>query len=174
MAKGKGSSWERDIAKMLTKWVTGAEKPYVFWRSPGSGAMATISEENKEISGDIYTLRPEGAFFTDTFSVECKTGYPLSSFHKCLKGTKTDEIRDFWEQSCRDAKNASKIPMLIYKKKNYNALVGIPVSCPLSEKLNKLPSISVNFDAKYDLPSVILVDMKEFFEIITPDDVRSL
>ena len=115
--KGKGSLWERDIAKTLTKWLTGKEKPYVWWRMPGSGAIATISEENKELSGDIMPLRPEGAFLTDKFSIEAKTGYPSSSFHKHLKGVKNDEIRLFWEQCCGDANRASKLPMLIYKKK---------------------------------------------------------
>ena len=169
--KGKGSAWERDISKTLTKWLTGTEKPYVFWRAPSSGAMATISEENKEISGDIIALRPEGAFLTDKFSIECKVGYPTSNFHKHLKGVKNDEIRSFWSQCCGDADRADKLPMLIYKKKQYNALIGVSV---INDKLKEIPSIIMTWGEYDDLPICHFFDLEEFLNTITPDDVREL
>jgi hypothetical protein len=169
---GKGSNWERDIAKFLTKWASGKEKPYVFWRAPGSGSMATLSEENKEISGDIVALRIEGAFLTDKYSIEAKNGYPNANFHKHLKSNKNDEIKSFWEQCCRDAFNANKRPLLILRKKGYNAIVGI--SCnEIINKIKDLNSISMAFENEY-LPSVCFFDMKSFFDRITPDDIRKL
>ena len=169
--KGKGSLWERDVAKTLTKWLTGSEKPYVWWRAPGSGAIATISEENKELSGDIITLRPEGAFLTDKFSIECKVGYPNSNFHKHLKGVKNDEIRLFWEQACGDADRAGKLPMLIYKKKQYNALIGVTV---LNDALLEIPSITMSWGEQYDLPNCHFFDMEEFLNIVSPEDIKNL
>jgi hypothetical protein len=169
--KGKGSLWERDVAKTLTKWLTGTEKPYVWWRAPGSGAIATISEENKELSGDIIALRPEGAFLTDKFSIECKVGYPNSSFHKHLKGVKNDEIRLFWEQACNDADRADKLPMLIYKKKQYNALIGVP---RITQKLLEIPSIKMSWGDYNDLPECHFFDMEEFLNTITPEDIKDL
>jgi hypothetical protein len=177
MSKGKGSAWERDVAKLLTTWLTGKPKPYVWWRMPSSGAMATISEENKELSGDIMAMRPEGAFLTDKYSIECKVGYPSSSFHKHLKGLKNDEIRDFWKQACRDADIADKKPLLIYKKKNYNALVGIEIF-DYEDQLFNLPSICMRFTAEQaqdtTLPDVAFYDMEEFFKAVSPDDVRKI
>lgn len=176
MAKGhgKGSSWERDIAKRLTKWLTGKEKPYVWWRMPGSGAIATISEENKELSGDIMALRPEGAFLTDKYSIEAKNGYPSSSFHKHLKGVKNDEIRLFWEQCLGDANRANKLPMLIYKKKHYNALIGISeLKGVLKQKLECLPSITMTWVSE-DIPTCYFFDMEIFLNTITPEDIKSL
>lgn len=168
--KGKGSMWERDVSKALTKWLTGKEKPYVWWRSPSSGAMATISEENKEISGDIIALRPEGAFLTDKFSIECKVGYPQSNFHKHLKKIKNDEIREFWTQAVNDAAKGDKLPMLIYKKKQYNALIGVSV---INTKLDVLPSITMNF-VQADLPTVHFYDMEDFLAVMSPEDIKNL
>ena len=31
---GKGGDFEREIAKTLTVWLTGKEKPYMYWRMP--------------------------------------------------------------------------------------------------------------------------------------------
>lgn len=169
--KGKGSTWERDVAKLMTKWLTGTEKPYVWWRMPGSGAIATISEENKELSGDIMCLRPEGAFLTDKFSIECKTGYPTSSFHKHLKGVKNDEVKAFWIQSCGDADRASKLPMLIYKKKQYNALIGVTV---LNDKLRELQSITLTWGEDVDLPTCHFFDLEEFLATVSPEDIKTL
>ena len=53
--KAKGSAFEREVCKMLNVWLTGKEKPYVFWRSPSSGALATIHIENKDMSCLLYT-----------------------------------------------------------------------------------------------------------------------
>lgn len=169
--KGKGSTWERDVAKTLTKWLTGSEKPYVWWRMPGSGAIATISEDNKELSGDIMTLRPEGAFLTDKYSIECKIGYPTSSFHKHLKKTKNDEVCDFWTQCVNDANRANKLPMLIYKKKQYNSLIGISI---VNEKLLEIPSLTMAWGNYNDLPICHFFDMYEFFNTMTPEDLRTL
>lgn len=169
--KGKGSAWERDVAKTLTKWLTGSEKPYVWWRAPSSGAMATISEENKEISGDIIALRPEGAFLTDKFSIEAKVGYPTSNFHKHLKKVKNDEIKGFWVQACNDADRAGKLPMLIYKKKQFNALIGVSV---INDKLKEIPSLVMTWGEYNDLPVCHFFDMEEFLNTITPEDMKNL
>jgi hypothetical protein len=53
---GKGGDFEREISKAFTKWLTGVEKPYKFWRMPGSGGLATIHEENTNLSGDIRSV----------------------------------------------------------------------------------------------------------------------
>lgn len=172
---GKGSSWEREIAKILTKWLTGNEKPYVWWRMPGSGSIATLSEENKELSGDIMPLRPEGIFLTDKYSIEAKHGYPNSNFHKHLKGVKNDEIRLFWEQCVNDAVRADKRPMLIYKKKQYNSLIGISeLNGQLKQKLENLPSLTMTWGNHNDLPICHFFDMKEFLNTVTPEDIKSI
>src|SRR5574343_1296923 len=104
--KAKGSGFERDIAKFLTEWLTGQSKEYYFWRSPASGGITTILEENGTIAGDIIALKPEATKLTNEYSIECKTGYPQSSFHKCMKVEKDDEITLCWKQACEAARKS--------------------------------------------------------------------
>lgn len=52
----KGGSFEREISKYLTKWLTGTEKPYKYWRQDASGGLATIHAENVHLTGDIKPL----------------------------------------------------------------------------------------------------------------------
>lgn len=165
--KQKGSGFERDIAKFLTEWVSGQRKEYYFWRSPGSGGVATVIGENGAIAGDIIALKPEGAVLTKKFSIECKVGYPQSSFHAFMnKRKKDDEITGFWVQCVNSAKSGNKIPMLIYKKKGFNTLVGVPFSWL------KLRHIKMNFDN--GLPECYLYDMEEFFKTFKPCDIKTI
>lgn len=177
--KAKGSGFERDICKFLTKWLTGEEKPYIWWRMPASGGLATISEQNKELSGDICSMRPEGAFLTDRFSIECKIGYPKSSFHKHLKSLKNDEIEGFWQQAVNDASLSGKRPLLIYKKTGDPVLIGLEMSvllqelAPICEQIVDLKAIMLKY-YNDDLPTIVLYNMIDFFECITPDIIKEM
>lgn len=168
-SKAKGSSYEREISKFFTEWLTGQSKEYFYWRSPSSGAVSTITQGNGEISGDIIALKPEGTILTGKWSIEAKTGYPSSSLHKFLKGVKNDEIEEFWKQCVGDASRSSKSPMLIYKKKGLNALVGIPYPNDFQELTGHLKSITLNYAGK--LPTLQFFDMKEFFNAVKPENI---
>lgn len=168
-SKAKGSGFEREISKFFTEWLTGQSKEYYFWRSPSSGAVSTITQGNGEISGDIIAIKPEGTTLTGKWSVEIKTGYPNSNFHKNLKGVKNDEIFGFWQQSVGDASRSNKQPMLIYKKKGMNTLVGIPVPNDFNDLTGHLHSVSLSFGGK--LPEVRFFDMKEFFVAVKPENI---
>ena len=171
--KGKGSSWERDIARFLTKWMSGQDKELYCWRSPGSGSVATINLGNKAISGDLIPLKNESTKFFDIFSVECKNGYPGADPFKCIMKTKGDDIKDFWTQANRDAAKAEKLPMLIFKKKGVrgNPFVGVteeaiikyfPKGKTLSYLVFKFSDIA--------LPRLYMLDLNDFFSTISYED----
>ncbi|MFW6129963.1 MAG: putative PDDEXK endonuclease [Atribacterota bacterium] len=166
MSSKKGSKWERDVAKFLTKWLTGVEKPYCFWRSPGSGSVSTIIKENEHISGDIISLKPEAKFFTDVFSIELKTGYPDTSFFHYFS-CKNFQIENFWSQCVKDAGN--KNPLLVYKKDRNTPIVGITKIVANKLKLNKLKHITVKFDK---LPDLVLLSFYDFFNKVKPEDIK--
>jgi hypothetical protein len=138
--------------------------------------MATISELNKEISGDIIAIRPEGAFFTDRFSVELKTGYPKASFHQHLKDNKNFDIEKFWLQCVEAATKAEKKPMLIYRKLGFPIIVGI--NCNTRFQLKEVVKVdlpkSVHLLFESETPSIAFYDMKSFFELTTPDIIRQI
>jgi len=170
----KGPDFEREIAKYLTKWVSGKTKPYLYWRLLGSGSVATLSEENKELSGDVHALRPEACFLTDRFSIECKTGYPSTRFHQHFKGIKTFKIEEFWEQTVRDANRATKYPMMIFRRKGMKPIVGIDLVV-YNQFGFMLQGIGFMMLGNFkDLPPVYFYDMNKFFDRITPDDIKNM
>lgn len=174
---GKGPDFERVVAKYLTKWASGKEKPYWYWRLLGSGSVATVSEENKELSGDLHALKPEACFLTDRFSIECKTGYPKTKFHQHFKGIKTFKIEEFWEQTVRDANRSMKFPLMIFRRKGMKPIVGIDLVMfyRVGESLLKgVPYIMLGNFKNKDLSPLYFYDMNIFFERITPDDIKKI
>lgn len=108
-SKKKGNKWERVVAKWLTTW-TG----YKFERNrAGSGAWWS----NKDSVSDI-TCTDEKHAHRCKISVECKS-YKDIRFEHVLLGNKNCDIIEFWEQASRDAKRASKVPMLCMR---YNSM----------------------------------------------------
>lgn len=171
----KGGENERNVSKFLTKWLTGRTKPYMFWRNDASGGLATMHIENVHMTGDIKHLHPESEFFTDVFSIECKTGYPSTSFWQHFTTAKFG-IQEFWVQACEDATKAFKYPMLIYRKKGRKQIVGIDhnVHEKLNDKIIGLNHIKISWGEKFPLRSCFLYDMIDFFDRVKPDDIRGL
>ena len=177
MANGKGSAWERDISRFISKWMSGQDKELYCWRSPGSGAVATINLGNKAISGDLIPLKPEASKFFDIFSIECKNGYPGADPFKCITSSKGDDLRDFWIQACRDADKAEKLPMLIFKKKGVrgNPFVGVTFNgaCRFMNMKQgmSLPNIALRFND--ELPILYMFDLQSFFGLIDYKDFNN-
>ena len=116
--KNKGSSFERDICRKLTKFVTGSEKPEIFWRSASSGAKATQDAKSGvkgHMGGDIVSVQDsQGMWLTEKFSIECKSYADFFFDHLFTPGK--GQIWKWWDQCRRDADDANKRPMLIFKK----------------------------------------------------------
>lgn len=183
---GKGGENERDVSKFLTKWLTGKKKPYMFWRQDASGGLATVHRENVHLTGDITHLHDDAKFFTDVFSIECKTGYKTTSFWQHFNKTNF-AIEDFWLQTLEDASKAKKHPMLIFRKKNRNRIIGINrfIQDKLHYRLVGLNHIVVcwyqkkipEYDPKFrqnPVQDCVLYDMEAFFKRVKPDDIRKI
>lgn len=172
-SKRRGSSFEREVAKFFTKWLTGKEKPYAFWRSPSSGGLATISNST-EVCGDIIAIRPEGEVLTRTWSIEIKTGYLGADPLKHLKKTKNETIKSFWEQCIRDSRTANKSGMLIFRKKGSKPVVGIEgdIFEKLKTKLSGINQLILCYSN--DLPDLVLMDMEDFFNIVDSKVIVSM
>jgi len=175
----KGGPFERYVSKFLTKWLTGKEKPFCFWRMPGSGSLSTIHEECMDLSGDIRAITKEATVFTDVFSVECKIGYPKTSFWQHFTNVKNFNIKDFWSQCCNDALKSNKFPMLIYRKKNKTEIVGINEKCysyikKISPEISDIPTMFIKFDKQDNLDTIVFFNMKKFFEVININTIKKL
>ena len=178
----KGGEFEREISKFLTKWLTGKEKPYKYWRQDASGGLATVHEENTHMSGDIKPLAKDAEFLTDFFSIECKTGYPKTSFWQHITPTKF-ALEEFWSQAIEDA--TDKHPMLIYRKLRRKPVIGInsitrDLLTPLIDSLNyinvtwKQPIKCIRCNKVHDIEAVFLYDFNGFFDIVKPEHIREM
>lgn len=113
----KGGEYERVICRKLTEWITGKEKPEIFWRSASSGAKATQDYKRghkSKMGGDIVAIDERGQWFTDEFSIECKDRGDYGNLDLLLWG-KGDFLK-WWTQCVDDAKKSKKQPLMIFKR----------------------------------------------------------
>lgn len=75
----KGSSFERSFSKELSKWISEDLEDDVFWRTAGSGAMATNRFKKRKTAtnneGDLRCDNPKYSWFLDKLYLELKRGY---------------------------------------------------------------------------------------------------
>lgn len=109
-SKTKGSSFEREICKLLSEHF---KLPFV--RNPnsfGSGAWSSSHKTEgldlENISGDIIT--PKGF----KFNLECKKGYGNLNITSLMEGLK-EPIKSFVFQCNKDCLRTDKLPLVIWK-----------------------------------------------------------
>jgi len=112
----KGHEFERVVARILTKWITGNTHPEIFWRSASSGAKSTQDAKRgreTDMHCDLVSVKPEGEWLTKTFLIECKS-YKVLGWQGLWSGT--GGIAEWWEKVESQAASVQKFPMLIMKQ----------------------------------------------------------
>lgn len=132
-AKGKGSSYEREICRLLSLWWTEGVSDDYFWRTAGSGAMAkTRSKVGKKTHGhygDIQAVHPDGEPLIRVCLFELKRGYknwsPLDVIDKG-KRSATQTLEKFFAQMDEDKANGD-IPYsaLVFRRDKRQSCIGI-------------------------------------------------
>lgn len=117
-SKAKGSSFERQVCKDLSRWLSRGMREDLFWRSAMSGGRATVRMKRggKAASqlGDITAIDTQGQRLTDRFVIECKS-YKDLQWPQAMMG-KTSRVIEFWERLVKDAAAANRLPMLIARQ----------------------------------------------------------
>lgn len=125
--KAKGSSFEREICKLLSLWITRNARDDVLWRSAMSGGRATVhakrGKQMAHVAGDICSVHPAGVPFVDKFYVELKTYRDLKIPQLLFAGGGT--LAEFWDETVTLAAANRKLPMLIFKQNQYAPMVGL-------------------------------------------------
>lgn len=112
--RNKGLSYEIEIAKKLSKWITGKENKKVLWRSMSSGSLSTRNVVN--IDGDITSIDSEGEEFCSLFVLECKRRNKTDICNVVLNKKSRCSFLEFWSQVYIVSKKSNKIPLLIVKE----------------------------------------------------------
>jgi len=130
---GKGSSFERDIARAFSLWWTNGEHDDVFWRVLGSGGRATRkSRTGKNVAhasfGDLEATDPSAFPFTSLVVVEIKRGYGRWAFEDVLDNpvSKTQPWAKFHEQVSESQQDGGR-PwwMVVYKRDKRKIMVAL-------------------------------------------------
>lgn len=132
--KQKGASFERDVCRKLSLWVTYSKQEDVFWRSAMSGGRSTVAHaKGKRMAaqaGDISCIHPAGQIFADVFLIECKH-YADLNYTGLLTGT--GNLLAFWEELDKQCLRYEKLPFLIAKQNRLPTMV-----CTTRQGLSRL------------------------------------
>lgn len=174
--KAKGASFERQICKDLSLWISRGEHPDVFWRSAMSGGRARVlMKEGLKASsqtGDLSSIKSMGEALTNAFIIECK-------FHRDLHlsnliTSKQEGLPKFWRQLCADCKTyGKKWPMLIAKQNRKPTLIclnpdGAALFFDLSHRLDRL-KIKATI---YNIASPMNIFFYRDFLKVNPDVIK--
>ena len=122
--KAKGASFERDVCKKLSLWVSDGKREDLYWRSAMSGGRATLGHrKGKDLrhqAGDICAVHPEGHKLTERFYIECKHYRDLDLGGLLFKKGK---LFNFWVATEAEATKHERLPLLIAKQNNFKTLV---------------------------------------------------
>lgn len=122
--KAKGSSFERQICKELSLWISGGEFADIFWRSAMSGGRSTVAmKKGTKLSaqaGDVSSIHSLGNEFIDRFMIEAKF-YKTLNYESLIKGK--GNLLAFWQRATHDAKLHGKKPLLIAKQNHFPIVV---------------------------------------------------
>lgn len=112
----KGSSFEREIAKKLSLWITGGKQGDCLWRTPSSGGRATVAyRKGEEVrqAGDLCAMTPEAYQFCADLFLELKH-LKKCSLTQSLSG-KGDLVR-IWVKLVKQSKDHLRFPVLILRQ----------------------------------------------------------
>lgn len=119
----KGSSFERKISRELSLWLSGGKHDDLLWRTATSGGTATSSKNRlrPNQAGDIGTVSSGGAWFIDSFYIECKH-YKDLNIRSLLTLAMSDTLYGFWLDTYEKAESYGKVPVLIAKQNHVPTL----------------------------------------------------
>lgn len=149
-SKGKGSSYERHVCKLLSLWITHGKLDDCLWRSSLSGGRATVAHRKDKVvrqAGDICAVSPEGHALDSIVFIECKHVKSLALEGFFISGKNT--LANFWRVAVQQAKRHNKTPLLIARQ---NRLPDLILQPPGGLKqltgTNRIPGMVIRVDHK--------------------------
>lgn len=184
MAK-KGSSFEREICKRLSRWWTYDSRDDVFWRSSMSGGRATMRYRRglrtAGADGDICALDPIGSPLLSLFTIELKRGRSHGDPGDLLDCSGSLDCHPFLatlDQAREAAEQAGNTWLLICRRDRRKATAFFPARCLLSDaclhgfqaELIKPPVFRYRFGA-YDF---VGMELEKFLTTVDPATLATL
>lgn len=180
MAKGKGSSFERQTAKKLSLWWSKGERDDIFWRSQSSGARATQrKKQGKETAnqdGDLTATDVDGFPLIDLLSIELKRGYPDFTIEGLINkpNMKKSVFEKFVHQCQQEIANSDRMWWLVVKQDRREEILIFPRSFYefLRSKREMSWKVSDFLELNYKNEKYVVIRFNEFLSNIEPDIFR--
>ena len=135
--KIKGSAFEREVCRDLSRFVDPKSSDTLFWRSAMSGGRATL-QHRKNVSklckdlnqkliknttqvGDITCVHKDGHWLTQVFYIEVKFYKDLDLASSLLFGK--GKLAKFWRETVEKANEVEREPLLVARQNRTDALV---------------------------------------------------
>lgn len=136
--KEKGSEFEREVGRRLSRWITKGKRKDLFSRTAASGAVFTFKSYGE--AGDLSAIDPLGFPLLDRFVVEAKHWKSLNLGAFLLKYG--DLYKEFIKLIAT-AKKKKKFWMYVVKQNNLPVYVMLPSTAfltfwPVCELINGL------------------------------------
>jgi hypothetical protein len=157
---GKGANWERNLARLFSKWLTGRATPPVLWRSTQSGGWKHRGASN---AGDLSANGEEGQALIDQWVIEAKHWNKIDFWH-VFSRPETSDLVKWWIKVSQEAVELEKLPMLIVKRDYYPPLIGIPGElCEIEGHSIRVSGLNCVHS------SVTFYELDKFFDQIKPE-----
>ena len=186
--KSKGSTFERDICRLLSLWWTDQQREDVFWRTAASGALATIRGKTKQgaygMHGDIQAVDPIGAPLMKVFTFELKKGYPKATISDTLdtiqKHKRLPEFVQFILQARKSQEQAGSYSWaVIHRRDNHHTMLVLPnIPAPWTSAIKRTNYQTMTL--RFKLPGkelekidVIQCRLGQFLATCSPNVIRA-
>jgi hypothetical protein len=162
--KQKGASFEREVCKSLSLWVSGGKQEDAFWRSAMSGGRSTVAAaKGKKLTaqaGDITCIHPVGQRFADRFLIECKHYANLDYIGLLASRGK---LLGFWLKLRKDADHYNKHPFMVVRQNRTPTMVCLDTGGQTILALSPLA-----FTLAAPQHNLLMMDADTFFNICHP------
>lgn len=182
----KGGSFEGEIAKEFSLYLTQMRTEDGVWRTEQSGGRVTSrAKANMKTRldqyGDITYTIPECKYWFDVFSVECKTGYAKKTKSKIKKQTtlthwslldmidstqKLPQFHEFWEQCLNDAVESKREPILIFRRNRRASCIAMhqDIFNGFTYRFKEPDFNYLILETLFDPIAIVIMNMRIFFD----------
>jgi hypothetical protein len=175
-SKNIGNTYEREVAKKLSLWLTNNQDDDVCWRDLGSGSRHTqrkkVGKETKR-QGDFVATDLNYQWFFDFACVDSKSYKEWNSIFINEKNIKSNSILNQWFKLCNESDN--KLPMMIchIRDRRTPEFIILPSTTiyPYKADINLM---YYSFRPELQINDFALVLLDQFFEKINVEEFYRL
>lgn len=159
--KEKGSEFERETGRILSKWITKGERDDLFCRTVLSGGQYTVS--GKGNPGDLMAQDPLVHKLCSNYMIECKHWANLDMFSFIRQ---QGELHKALVKLCFQAGSGGKSWLYVVKQNWYPTLVMTPIRA-----YHNVEWTSITFDS---VGEFTIVELTKFLEGVNYERLSDL